>query len=279
MQITVDERDDIHVVWVEQTHGTGGGIGDLSVFYSRSTDEGNSWSDPTNISGEEAGFPTIVARRANEIHVIWTKHDRGSSHEDLYHRMWDGKQWSVPHLVIDGAGKGKVWPRAAVDSAGNIHLVWMSEVEKGEAVYYSWSSDGGQSWSAPFDISQQAPVSVWRADIAISEGNRLHVVWFGGGDIYYATHQTAASWETPLPPLLSTPVSPTATPAKPTPSAAVTATVPPSPTVVTPTENPIGVSGGVAQNSWFPVVVGIVPVLGLVLLVVLVRAGSRRGSW
>jgi hypothetical protein len=280
MQITVDGQNNIYVVWVEQTHATGGGIGDLGVFYSHSTDRGDSWSDPMNISGEEAGLPTIVARGESEVHVIWTRFDRGPGHNDLYHQMWDGKQWSAPHLIIDNAGKGVVWPRVAVDSGGNIHLVWMAEAEKGGAVYYSWSSDGGESWSAPVDISQQIPVGVWRADITVSEGNRLHVVCMGGdpADIYYTTCQTTAPRVTPLPPRTSTPVPPTATPAKPTSPAVTTVTVLPTQAVVTSTESQIGVSGGVTQNAWFPVVVGIVPVLGLVLLVILVRVRGQRSS-
>ncbi len=277
-QIITDAEGNPHVVWLELSRSRAGwDEGDVGVFHSWSSDGGESWFAPEEMSqpgpeGFSGAYPAIIADD-QYVYTIWNERRNDPRRDTIFARRWEDGWWSDIAVVTDDSGMigtSGIWTRVrgVADGAGNLHLVW--ETWDGEAitVQYVWSEDGGQTWSVPVAISNPSPPSeLWRTDIAVSEENRLHVVWFGGGDIYYATYQTTARAETPLPYVASTSAPPTAT---------TPATMPSPTAVIGSTPNPAMVQGGVLQSSWFPLLAGIVPVIALVLLVIAVRGRARQ---
>ena len=79
-------------------------------------------------------------------------------------------------------------PRAAVDSGGNLHLVWYDLGGEDYDVYYSRSTDGGSTWTAKKALTAN-PSSSAEPFIAVDPKDRLHVVWSdnapGNSEIYY----------------------------------------------------------------------------------------------
>jgi BNR repeat-like domain len=70
------------------------------------------------------------------------------------------------------------WPKIAVDSKKNIHLIWNEFLADGYEVYYRKSTDGGASWLTARRLTvtegnSQSPV------IAVDSSDKLHVVWDG----------------------------------------------------------------------------------------------------
>jgi len=186
---------------------------------------------------------------------------------------WDGQVWTGPDRITDDVGFSG-WPAVAVDSGDNLHVVWgrrRVETQSGaEDIYYSTSPDSGLSWSKPVKIS--GTVGGSRPRIAVSEGNRIHVVWYNG-EIFYASSQSAAPYIPPKPLLPS-----------PTPTPAPTATSP-SKALASPTPLALGVTTPISgaadakQKEWFPLLVGLAPVIALLALVIVGRfvvAGNRR---
>jgi hypothetical protein len=93
-------------------------------------------------------------------------------------------------------------PAAAVDSSGNVHVVWSefsTESPDGQ-IYYRKSADGGATWIKSQRLSWTAANSVLPA-IAVDSSDNLQVVWqddtSGNYDIYY-TRSTdgGATWAT-----------------------------------------------------------------------------------
>jgi len=79
-------------------------------------------------------------------------------------------------------------PRAAIDSSGNLHLVWYDLVAEVCDIYYKKSTDGGSTWTAKKALTVN-PSSSLEPFIAIDPKDRLHVVWSdnapGNSEIYY----------------------------------------------------------------------------------------------
>ena len=315
--IAVDRRGSIHVAWANLVPELywGQALGD-EVYYSRSEDGGLSWSQPMNMSQSAgaSGTPNLVVDGQDKVHLFWVDNPPEFLRADygyLVERMWDGASWSPPLKISPDFDEKSSWPDAATDSGGHIHLLWaygdVNLKDNDEVFYSEWD---GESWSRPVNISR-GPGEAARPEITVSEGHKLHAVWqdavwvdqvrqtgadLGISEIQYVTGlassppQAPASglptW-TPQPSPTATAVAveaalPTATAARPTATPAPPAapsTMLPSPVVITSTQNPAGVQGGVLQSSWFPLVAAIVPVMGLVLLVVFVRARGRRSSW
>lgn len=98
---------------------------------------------------------------------------------------------SAPQLVAAEESKARVQvlplrrngsvPDAEVDASGNVHVAFYSEGD----VYYTRSSDKGESFSAPLRINSEPGFAMGGAfrgpDLAIGKGGRIHVVWFNAG--------------------------------------------------------------------------------------------------
>jgi len=85
--------------------------------------------------------------------------------------------------LIDTPGGG-IQPRAAVDGAGVLHLVYFSGDAKAGNLEYARSSDGGKSFSAPLRVNSEpasavAVGNVRGAQLALGREGRVHVAWNG----------------------------------------------------------------------------------------------------
>ncbi|OGD21455.1 MAG: hypothetical protein A2Y69_00885 [Candidatus Aminicenantes bacterium RBG_13_59_9] len=99
--------------------------------------------------------------------------------------------WTQAKRLTWNSGSSEA-PAVAVDTWGNIHVVWADDTPNPDApeIYYKKSSDGGISWSANKRLTWTAGRST-QAAIAVDPFGALHVVWQddtpGNGDIYYKT--------------------------------------------------------------------------------------------
>src|SRR5205814_6927339 len=66
-------------------------------------------------------------------------------------------------------------PQIAVDTAGNINVVWESDTGN-LAVWFSGSSDGGNTFSAPKMVSTN-PSGSMGPQIAVDKSGNINVVW------------------------------------------------------------------------------------------------------
>jgi hypothetical protein len=107
--------------------------------------------------------------------------------------------WSEP-INISNTPNSSWFPDLAVDSQGNVHVIWCetSDLEEGgygEQVFYSmWD---GQTWSTPNDIVPPSPDIIRNAITTDAFGN-LHLL-FGGSvykvlSIYYTQASLDSGW-------------------------------------------------------------------------------------
>lgn len=180
--IAADQAGNLYVVWdtlFEEREGGrwSDGIG-LTMW------DGATWSPSVDIFGLEINhLPAIAVDSEGRLHLI------GVGETGLgYSRAWaqlrptDAHAWSYP---VDLAG-GYVpyWNDIVVDSRNWIHVVFSSSestdsqecvTELCTSIFYTKSTNGGDSWSRPLRISSL--IGGGRVQITVDKSDNLYVAW------------------------------------------------------------------------------------------------------
>ena len=129
--IGVDSWDHLYVVW------QGSASGNTEAFCRKSTDGGVSWIAAKRLSWTSgvSSSPKIAVDSSDNLHVVWSD-DTPGNFEIYYKKSTDyGTTWS--------ANKRLTWtssyswhPSIAVDSSGNVHVVWEDDTPGNWEVYY-----------------------------------------------------------------------------------------------------------------------------------------------
>ena len=208
--IAIDSQDNLHVAWEEFTIG---------IMYKKWTASTQSWSSITNIATESTGIsnnPSIGIDNSDNIHVVWSDNtDLSSGGEfDVFYKIWnETKQaWSTTQVVSTESTTDSFYPKVAVDTIGNVHVVWddatdylSSGVDRD--IFYKYLDASTKIWQPAEIISNESTVFSLHPDIAIDSSDNLHVVWdddqafdgaAGDTDIFYRVYnKDLAIWEIP----------------------------------------------------------------------------------
>jgi hypothetical protein len=175
--MVVDSQDRIHVVFTDE-----GGINEGGINYTRSTDGGDSWSDPVQLDPHvSAETPRLAVDRFDNVYVTWQYLAESVAGEDPlaiavgFSVSTDGGEtWSQPREIATGE-IGYEYPQAAVDSTGTIHVVWYYRYSRVGNVGCVRSLDGGESWSQVEKL--RLPLGgVYSIGLAIDSADNLHLV-------------------------------------------------------------------------------------------------------
>ncbi len=154
MYITTDLQGRIHVMWNEGKPGS-----DIpEVYYTRSTDGGNTWSAKVRISahdGKSSLFPRAQynAYGGDTLAIAWR--DSVMANNWNIHMVVStngGITWSAP-FVINPNPNMQGDPDLVIDPWGRFHLFY-HEAPQGNAYWgirlmYGYSDDQGQTWHSP----------------------------------------------------------------------------------------------------------------------------------
>ena len=93
--------------------------------------------------------------------------------------------WSEP-AVIYSSNKYSVYPDFTIDNDGNLHCVWSTRHWSNYyRIYYSRSTDDGETWSNPISPSQNSSLEMSLPHIVCDTDNHLHLTYYHDvGSIY-----------------------------------------------------------------------------------------------
>jgi hypothetical protein len=110
--------------------------------------------------------------------------------------------WGEPVTIYTGSYNAN--PDFTVDSDGVIHAVWSHRIEANfRKIFYSKSTDGGQSWSEAYDVAQNTALWLDNPHIVADSENNLYVTYdHNVGNTaaiqVYFQHFNGDSWSEPL---------------------------------------------------------------------------------
>jgi hypothetical protein len=176
-RMALDSTEALNVVW-----GDGREPG-LKVVFLRSTDQGATFTDPLVISGASttAFEPEIAVDSGDGINVVWQDQDSATS-AIMFARSTDGgATFSGPKRVSTGTGRA-VEAQIASDSKGRLNVVWVDESSGSAQAYYSRSTDDGESFSAPINVSNAPGANIHKPVVAVFD-DTVYVA-FQNGDLF-----------------------------------------------------------------------------------------------
>jgi len=225
-RLAVDARGGLHVAWVRAAlPGGGGAPPPQGIYYARSTDWGETWSEPLEAAEGDYAWPQVATSAPDQVHLLWNETTGGRA----WWHGWSangGEGWTRPERV---RGFGNVPGPAglASDGAGTLHLTGLGHDDAGELalLYVTWDGDRwGERESFRLELDDGEPGV---AAALLPALGRLDVVLRGeaGGEdgtpqaeLWYTGRAVPAVAVPPAPTLLP---RPTATPL-PTPTPAAT---------------------------------------------------------
>jgi hypothetical protein len=178
--IALDSNNYVHVVWQDHTPGI------AEIYYKKSTDGGAAWTTKRlTYNAGFSGIPAIAIDSNDNLHVVWYDSTPFNS-EIFYKKSTDGGvNWITKRLTYNSGGS--YTPTIAIDSNGQIHVVWYDHTSGNSEIYYKKSTNGGTTWATK-KLSWSSGDSEY-PDIAIDYINHIHVVWHddtpGNFEIYY----------------------------------------------------------------------------------------------
>ena len=164
------------MVWVAVT-----GSGNLDIFFARSTDGGQTFSEPDNISEENAGFSfnPQISSEGNNVYVVWAEATASGNFDIFFSFSNDGGQtFSDPNNISEENAGFSFNPQISSEG-NNVYVVWEDETDStpgNRDIFFSFSNDGGQTFSEPDNLSEENTESSFEQQIS-SEGNNVYVVW------------------------------------------------------------------------------------------------------
>lgn len=192
--IAIDYQDNIHLVWYglntnEEKLGR-------QIKYIKSTDGGESWSNPINI-GPVLGYQQEdywqehpqISTYQKDVYIVWEGKDTENKNQQIKfaHSANQGQTWSswkniVPQNNLE-EGKTKSSqsrPSITIDSNGHLHLIFYSTFGGNiQSIRYAYSKNKGSTWTNTASISGQENIDARHTTAAYLK-NKIITVWRQG---------------------------------------------------------------------------------------------------
>jgi predicted secreted protein with PEFG-CTERM motif len=192
-QISVDANN-VYLLWEDNS------LGNFDVFFTKSNDMGNTFGSLTNISNDtgESGTPRMNVVGQN-VNIVWMDNTAGN-YDILFSKSVDGGSTFSKPVNLSKNKEDSGYPEFAV-SGNNIYVTWTNAISRQNYdVLFSKSTDGGQTFADPINISSNPGASGW-PQIAVS--GDVYVSWVdntpGNFDIFIAKSiDDGKSFESPV---------------------------------------------------------------------------------
>ncbi|NPD88813.1 MAG: hypothetical protein HGN29_08805 [Asgard group archaeon] len=214
--IKIDDNNNIHFVFNDDTSDLDGSGSDRDVFYMRWDSETKIWSDPETVSTESSGNsdnPAIAIDKNNNIHVAWVDFTdilgAGSDRDVFYKRRTPAGVWTTSELVSTDSTANLQQVSIDVDNSGNPSIAWTDQTDVGDLggsdydIFYNSLTVLTSTWLGMTLVSTESDTGSYNPDVIIADNDDIHFAWYdysdlGSGadqDIFYKKYMVAeADW-------------------------------------------------------------------------------------
>ncbi len=165
-------------------------FGGAEVVFSRSADSGNTFSPPVIVSTIDTVnsiTPSIATDGYSRTGIIWDdanlNFENANAVEGIFYGRSDdnGATFFQPKIILRQNGTPSTFGAGCPDiaiSSQNIYVSWAMGPSEGD-IYFSRSTDGGATFSAPINISKY-PAKSWCPHIGLDATGNIYAVWDEG---------------------------------------------------------------------------------------------------
>ncbi|UCE36095.1 MAG: exo-alpha-sialidase [Thermoplasmata archaeon] len=175
--MAVDKSNgNIYVVW--QDYRNSPDPYSIDIYFANSTDGGITFGDNKRILDETGNIwqnvPSIAANNGL-IGVVW-EDQRGGIY--FANSTDDGNTFGENKRVNDMVGSGVFYPKIAIDNNKVIYIVWEDNPDGKFYIYFSKSTDGGNTFTQQKKVSDNPLIDGQRMpSLGVDYDNNIYVVW------------------------------------------------------------------------------------------------------
>jgi len=195
--MVVEDSGIIHLIWMDDK------LGQADLYYVKSEDQGNTWSDaeriPTSFQSQHGSFALDIT---GTIHACWWDYGVDPFNQfSLEYAQRTADTWLQETIVLTASDIQE--PRIA-EAADYVYVIWSNKLALDLDLFYSRKPASGGSFSDATVITDTADSSI-HAEISVDSSGNLHVVWQedteDGQEIMYISGTVGAgqtTWFTPI---------------------------------------------------------------------------------
>jgi predicted secreted protein with PEFG-CTERM motif len=139
---------DVFAIWTQSS------LGKSNILFAKSTDGGNTFGSPVNLSSDTHGqssYPQFVENN-NRIYVTWQSSITGASSILIAKSLDGGASFAKPTQVSD-VSQLSAFPQVAL-SGDHVYLSWIEKsVDNSTNIVFAKSNDQGKSFGAPLHVT------------------------------------------------------------------------------------------------------------------------------
>ncbi len=183
VRVVLDTTGNINVVWADyRCLPEPPYTCSWHLFYSRSVDGAARFSTPRDIANQQGSQPIfgpqIGVGKRGQIGIVWEQSVSGGWEIYFSQSLDGGATFSAPHMISDYRGLA-VDPQLAIDSAGNVNIVWQTQDffnSNAWSIWFARSADAGAHFSSPKNLCAPGATCNWPR-IAAEPTGAVDIVW------------------------------------------------------------------------------------------------------
>lgn len=206
----IDENGTIHLIWLTLPNFPRYALNYRQVSSWEATNL-SSWSTPvklnTNLTGQQ--YSADIAYNSTQgLHIVYASGTGGIEGRTITVQSSSDKgfSWSEPRDIFrfSDPERGGSNIRILLDEPNYIYISWTEwdRSGNGQAVYFTYSEDNGETWATPFPLSVRLENEYERDwnNMALLEPGHLVSIWEGGFRAYRGamfSYDHGKTWTTP----------------------------------------------------------------------------------
>jgi len=198
-EMVVDESNNIHVIWSDDTDDLADSGFDRDIFYMNWNYVTETWSSLEVVSTEgsvDSDNGKLAVDSHGNLHIVWQDYADilGAGIDvDIFYRMRSSAGvWSSYTLLSDVSDALSREISIVIDSEDNIYVAWSDPTDVGDLggidrdIFYNVYDDSSSTWKGMTLVTDDSSGMSVEPHLVADNMDFIHLVWTDNDDIYGA---------------------------------------------------------------------------------------------